>query len=80
VLIELFTDAADEGVLVLEFAANGNLHEKLHGGGKSGHALSWMQALERMRWRDGGGPHMYFTVAFVQHTAAVDPNIHFLDQ
>jgi hypothetical protein len=30
---------ADEGVLVLEFAANGNLHEKLHGGGKPAGAM-----------------------------------------
>ncbi|XP_047044707.1 salt tolerance receptor-like cytoplasmic kinase 1 [Lolium rigidum] len=36
-----FCDQQDEGVLVLEFAANGNLHEKLHGGGKSGGALPW---------------------------------------
>lgn len=31
---------ADEGVLVLEFAPNGNLHEQLHGGGGGG-AMPW---------------------------------------
>nr|XP_051194950.1 uncharacterized protein LOC127308220 [Lolium perenne] len=55
--------AQDEGVLVLEFAANGNLHEKLHGGASPG----------RRRWRGCDGEmgedhtcillwHMYSTL------------------
>ncbi|GJN41496.1 hypothetical protein PR202_gn00879 [Eleusine coracana subsp. coracana] len=36
-----FCDQQEEGVLVLEFAANGNLHERLHGGGKSSGTLPW---------------------------------------
>jgi serine/threonine protein kinase len=32
---------AEEGVLVLEFAANGNLHERLHGGGKAAGTMPW---------------------------------------
>ncbi|KAL6642828.1 hypothetical protein ACP70R_021009 [Stipagrostis hirtigluma subsp. patula] len=36
-----FCDQQEEGVLVLEFAANGNLHERLHGGGKAAAAMPW---------------------------------------
>ncbi|CAN6282487.1 unnamed protein product [Urochloa humidicola] len=36
-----FCDQQEEGVLVLEFAANGNLHERLHGGGKAGATMPW---------------------------------------
>ncbi|PWZ52585.1 putative receptor-like protein kinase [Zea mays] len=36
-----FCDQQDEGVLVLEFAANGNLHERLHGGGKAAGTMPW---------------------------------------
>ncbi|KAF6983720.1 hypothetical protein CFC21_001848 [Triticum aestivum] len=36
-----FCEQQDEGVLVLEFAANGNLYEKLHGGGKAAGAMPW---------------------------------------
>ncbi|CAN6287736.1 unnamed protein product [Urochloa humidicola] len=36
-----FCDQQEEGVLVLEFAANGNLHERLHGGGKAGGTMPW---------------------------------------
>ncbi|GJM91229.1 hypothetical protein PR202_ga07585 [Eleusine coracana subsp. coracana] len=36
-----FCDQQEEGVLVLEFAANGNLHERLHGGVKSSGTLPW---------------------------------------
>lgn len=36
-----FCEQQDEGVLVLEFAANGNLHEKLHGGGKAAGTMPW---------------------------------------
>jgi serine/threonine protein kinase len=32
---------AEEGVLVLEFAPNGNLHERLHGGGKAVGTMPW---------------------------------------
>jgi serine/threonine protein kinase len=32
---------AEEGVLVLEFAANGNLHERLHGGRKAVGTMQW---------------------------------------
>ncbi|KAL6847543.1 hypothetical protein ACP4OV_022569 [Aristida adscensionis] len=35
-----FCDHQDEGVLVLEFAPNGNLHDRLHGGGGAG-AMPW---------------------------------------
>ncbi|XP_052146705.1 salt tolerance receptor-like cytoplasmic kinase 1 [Oryza glaberrima] len=35
-----FCDQRDEGVLVLEFAPNGNLHEQLHGAGAGG-AMPW---------------------------------------
>ncbi|KAF8722395.1 hypothetical protein HU200_022507 [Digitaria exilis] len=37
----LVFDFAEEGVLVLEFAANGNLHERLHGGGKASGTMPW---------------------------------------
>uniref|UniRef100_A0ACD5TJ77 Uncharacterized protein n=1 Tax=Avena sativa TaxID=4498 RepID=A0ACD5TJ77_AVESA len=40
-----FCDQQDEGVLVLEFAANGNLHEKLHGGGKAAGAMPWARRM-----------------------------------
>nr|CAB3494198.1 unnamed protein product [Digitaria exilis]CAB3499153.1 unnamed protein product [Digitaria exilis] len=36
-----FCDQQEEGVLVLEFAANGNLHERLHGGGKASGTMPW---------------------------------------
>ncbi|OEL37137.1 putative receptor-like protein kinase [Dichanthelium oligosanthes] len=36
-----FCDQQEEGVLVLEFAANGNLHERLHGGGKAAGTMPW---------------------------------------
>ncbi|PAN46490.1 hypothetical protein PAHAL_9G189200 [Panicum hallii] len=36
-----FCEQQEEGVLVLEFAANGNLHERLHGGGKAAGAMPW---------------------------------------
>uniref|UniRef100_A0A0D9XLI7 Salt tolerance receptor-like cytoplasmic kinase 1 n=1 Tax=Leersia perrieri TaxID=77586 RepID=A0A0D9XLI7_9ORYZ len=36
-----FCDQQEEEVLVLEFAANGNLHERLHGGGKGSGAMPW---------------------------------------
>ncbi|XP_062205889.1 salt tolerance receptor-like cytoplasmic kinase 1 [Phragmites australis] len=36
-----FCDQQEEGVLVLEFAANGNLHERLHGGGKATGTMPW---------------------------------------
>ncbi|KAJ1294838.1 hypothetical protein BS78_01G177000 [Paspalum vaginatum] len=36
-----FCDQQEEGVLVLEFAPNGNLHERLHGGGKAAGAMPW---------------------------------------
>uniref|UniRef100_J3N439 Protein kinase domain-containing protein n=1 Tax=Oryza brachyantha TaxID=4533 RepID=J3N439_ORYBR len=36
-----FCEQQEEGVLVLEFAANGNLHERLHGGGKAAGTMPW---------------------------------------
>ncbi|PAN51982.1 hypothetical protein PAHAL_9G634500 [Panicum hallii] len=36
-----FCDQRDEGVLVLEFAPNGNLHEQLHSGGKGAAPMPW---------------------------------------
>ncbi|OEL16107.1 putative receptor-like protein kinase [Dichanthelium oligosanthes] len=36
-----FCDQRDEGVLVLEFAPNGNLHDQLHSGGKGAVPLPW---------------------------------------
>lgn len=36
-----FCDQQEEGMLVLEFAANGNLHERLHGGGKAAGTMQW---------------------------------------
>ncbi|XP_062209596.1 salt tolerance receptor-like cytoplasmic kinase 1 [Phragmites australis] len=40
-----FCDQRDEGVLVLEFAPNGNLHDQLHGGGKGAGAMPWARRL-----------------------------------
>uniref|UniRef100_A0A804RBC3 Salt tolerance receptor-like cytoplasmic kinase 1 n=1 Tax=Zea mays TaxID=4577 RepID=A0A804RBC3_MAIZE len=36
-----FCDQRDEGVLVLEFAPNGSLHEQLHGGGAGAAPMPW---------------------------------------
>uniref|UniRef100_A0A0D9W7P7 Salt tolerance receptor-like cytoplasmic kinase 1 n=1 Tax=Leersia perrieri TaxID=77586 RepID=A0A0D9W7P7_9ORYZ len=36
-----YCDERDEGVLVFEYAPNGDLHERLHGGGGSGEVLTW---------------------------------------
>ncbi|XP_062217054.1 salt tolerance receptor-like cytoplasmic kinase 1 [Phragmites australis] len=38
-----FCDQRDEGVLVLEFAPNGNLHDQLHGGGKGAGSMPWVR-------------------------------------
>ncbi|GJN19888.1 hypothetical protein PR202_gb07203 [Eleusine coracana subsp. coracana] len=49
-----FCDQQEEGVLVLEFAANGNLHERLHGGVKSSGTLPWARRVcvaARGTWR-----------------------------
>ncbi|KAL5230585.1 hypothetical protein ABZP36_029361 [Zizania latifolia] len=40
-----FCEQQEEGVLVLEFAANGNLHERLHGGGKAAGTMPWARRM-----------------------------------
>ncbi|KAJ4746825.1 Leucine-rich repeat protein kinase family protein [Rhynchospora pubera] len=40
-----FCDERDEGVLVMEFVPNGNLHEKLHGTQSNRSILSWSQRM-----------------------------------
>ncbi|TVU43067.1 hypothetical protein EJB05_09503, partial [Eragrostis curvula] len=41
VLLVAFCDQQEEGILVLEFAVSGNLHEQLHGGGKAAGTIPW---------------------------------------
>ncbi|KAJ3680119.1 hypothetical protein LUZ60_016397 [Juncus effusus] len=40
-----FCEERDEGVLVMEFVPNGNLHERLHGKGHTISILSWSQRI-----------------------------------
>ncbi|TVU19684.1 hypothetical protein EJB05_35849, partial [Eragrostis curvula] len=44
-----FCDQQEEGVIVLEFAAKGNLHERLHGGGKAAGTMPWARRVSVAR-------------------------------
>ncbi|TVU46205.1 hypothetical protein EJB05_05725, partial [Eragrostis curvula] len=44
-----FCDQQEEGVIVLEFVANENLHERLHGGGKVAWTMPWARRVSVAR-------------------------------
>ncbi|OAY70590.1 probable receptor-like protein kinase At4g10390 [Ananas comosus] len=52
-----FSDDQEEGALVFEYAPNGNLHDKLHGGG--GRILGWAERVSIARQVAGALDHLH---------------------